>query len=159
MAKRTTKTHNGKRAADRDWTPTRRGAIYCSPACGGRTGFCTWDAYQAAVKAAEALKARLTKSLGPGWRVYVHENLGWHWRVGRGPLTVYASTSYSRTRYSCLRADGPDNHSGSGAMLWSDQEQRRYTTPEAAVRAQLALGRAVVNRLQATLRVANGGRI
>lgn len=33
------------KATERDWTPRRRGAIYCSPLCGDD---CTWAAYLAA---------------------------------------------------------------------------------------------------------------
>ncbi len=57
-----------------DWTPVRRGSIYCSPTCGGG---CTHRAYLAAVKKSEAL----AKKMGTGWKASVWENLGWHWSV------------------------------------------------------------------------------
>ncbi len=56
------------------WSPIRLGAIYCSPACGGR---CTWQAFQQATKDAAAL----AEELGPGWSGEVSENLGWHFRA------------------------------------------------------------------------------
>jgi len=56
----------------RDWTPRRKGAVYCSPACGGG---CTHAAHRAASRAAAALAARL----GHGWKPRVWENLGWYY--------------------------------------------------------------------------------
>jgi hypothetical protein len=64
----------------RDWTPQLRGKIYCSPACGGTKGFCTRAAYDRAVKDS----ADLAQRLGDDWEPVVWENLGWHWRVGKG---------------------------------------------------------------------------
>lgn len=64
------------------WTPVRSGALYCSPACGGR---CTHSEFMDATRGAEKLAA----SLGPRWKPHVWENLGWHYsahldhRVGR----------------------------------------------------------------------------
>jgi len=55
-----------------DWKARRNGRFYCAPACGGR---CTWEAYQKAKRDAAAL----VKTLGPGWKARVHENLGWHY--------------------------------------------------------------------------------
>lgn len=63
------------------WKPKRHGNFYCSPACGGE---CTWAAYQKAVKDSKAL----AKKLGKGWKPRVWENLGWHWEVTKGLLTV-----------------------------------------------------------------------
>ena len=57
------------------WTPRRRGALYCSPACGGR---CTLAAWRSANAAAGALASRL----GPTWVPVVVENLGWRYGAG-----------------------------------------------------------------------------
>lgn len=54
--------------------PQRRGAKYCSPACGFG---CTWAAYQQAVKEGWAL----AKRLGKGWKVRTWENGTWYWSV------------------------------------------------------------------------------
>ena len=60
------------------WKPVlRAGGIYCSTACGGG---CTKAAYDSAVKQAAAL----AKKMGKGWKPFVHENLGWHYRVAKG---------------------------------------------------------------------------
>jgi len=58
----------------RDWTPVRRGNIYCSPACGGGAATCTVARYRDAHEAAE----ETARDLGPGWKPVVMENLGWH---------------------------------------------------------------------------------
>lgn len=62
----------------RDWTPVRKGDIYCSPACGAK---CTHEAYTTAVESAKKLKERCEKEIGGEWDINVHENLGWHWSV------------------------------------------------------------------------------
>lgn len=65
-----------------NWTPRHMaGGVYCSPACGGE---CLLSAFKAAHQAARAA----AEQLGPGWRVDVFENLGWYWRVRRGPVEV-----------------------------------------------------------------------
>lgn len=55
-----------------NWTPVRKGKIYCSTSCGGK---CTFAAFSAATENA----ARLASLLGPGWTPHVWENLGWHY--------------------------------------------------------------------------------
>jgi len=62
---------------NRNWTPVLKGAIYCSPACGGK---CTKDKFDEATDRAKWLADKL----GPGWKPRVHENLGWHWGVVKG---------------------------------------------------------------------------
>ena len=52
----------------------RRGAKYCSPACGFG---CTWKAYQQALKEGAAL----AKRLGKGWKAHTRENGTWYWFV------------------------------------------------------------------------------
>lgn len=59
------------------WNPRLRGETYCSPACGGKKGFCTLAAYEKAT--ARALE--VVADLGPGWKPEVFENLGWHCSV------------------------------------------------------------------------------
>lgn len=60
-----------KKSCDR-WKPVRRGAIYCSPACGGG---CTYEAYLQATIAAH----KLALQCGTGFTPRVWENLGWHY--------------------------------------------------------------------------------
>lgn len=56
------------------WKPIKKGAIYCSSACGGR---CTHSAFLSAQK-----QAKLTaKIVGKGFKPHVWENLGWYWKI------------------------------------------------------------------------------
>lgn len=61
----------------RDWTPVRRGRVYCSPACGRG---CTHAEFMTATRKAKAL----VKRLGAGWKPCVWENLGWHYEAVKG---------------------------------------------------------------------------
>jgi hypothetical protein len=67
---------------DRDWTPVKKGNIYCSPTCGRG---CTMSEFNRATKAAEAL----VKSLGKGWEPRVWENLGWHYAVDKQFTSIH----------------------------------------------------------------------
>jgi hypothetical protein len=64
------------------WNPVRKGAIYCSPACGFG---CTWAQHEEAKERAELL----AKRLGPGWKPEVHENMGWHFKASKGKATMH----------------------------------------------------------------------
>ena len=66
---------------DKNWTPIRRGKLYCSPRCGCR---CTYAQFQQATKSAKAL----AKKLGPQWQINVWENCGWHWQVFCGVVEI-----------------------------------------------------------------------
>ena len=60
-----------KKSCDR-WKPVRRGAIYCSPGCGGG---CTYEAYlQATIDA-----HKLALKCGHDFKPRVWENLGWYY--------------------------------------------------------------------------------
>lgn len=75
----------GRTAAkqERDgWAPrSYPGGVYCSPLCGGR---CKRADYDAAHRAANDL----AKRMGDGWTPSVWENLGWHWSVEKGAMTI-----------------------------------------------------------------------
>jgi hypothetical protein len=89
--------------ADR-WTPRRDGAIYCSPACGGR---CRWADFEAA----NARAGTLARQLGHGWQPRVWENLGWHVQVKKGGATVTVTGEgryHASVRFSL---DGRSHHS------------------------------------------------
>jgi hypothetical protein len=66
----------------RDWTPVRKGSIYCSPACGAR---CTYKDFQLANRKAEALLARMKTG---GWKADVWENMGWHYALRHDTLEI-----------------------------------------------------------------------
>lgn len=78
-----------------DWTPRRRGALYCSPACGGG---CTMVAYREAVARASAL----AKKAGTGWTIKVSENLGWHYKIEKGVSQLHEHRHGRQLSYTLL---------------------------------------------------------
>lgn len=76
------------------WKPHRRGAIFCSPACGFQ---CTVSAHEKAKKSA----SDLVKKMGPGWQARVWENLGWHWNAvsKNGYLKIHPSSGEGYTAF------------------------------------------------------------
>ena len=112
------------------WKPKKKGKIYCSPACGRG---CTLREYKQACSSGKKLAAKLknidTDVKGGKWKVEIHENLGWHFRVSKGLVSVY---EYSFRQYAaCLNAAGPW-----GKSLW-----RQGKTPKLAVRRLLSHAR------------------
>lgn len=67
------------------WKPLLRGPIYCSPACGAG---CTKTAHDQAQRKARILLGKLK---GKGWRIRVHENIGWHFSVENDRISVWES--------------------------------------------------------------------
>lgn len=114
------------------WTPVRRGAAYCSPACGAG---CTVREHRRAVRDADALVRRLR---GSGWRPVVWENLGWHFRAVSGPVQVYGDRRGrgGRLRYSCMVADRLEENAG-GSTIWTDPGRGHYADPNEAVDAEV----------------------
>lgn len=75
-AKRVAKRVPAPAPIDR-WKAVRKGAVYCAPACGRG---CTWDEYQATVKAAATLVKTLNQmDVLAAWQLRVWENMGWHY--------------------------------------------------------------------------------
>lgn len=99
------------------WKAKRKGDVYCAPACGHN---CLWESYQMAKK--EARKA--ADILGRGWKVRVWENMGWHWSVFNGPVSVYSGY------WAMISSDIHNATYGSGA--WSVDTVYR-NDPRAAV--------------------------
>ena len=79
-------------AEKRDWKPVRRGAVYCSPACGGGLDRgCSWEKFQRVTTAAR----RLACQMGNGWKPDVWENLGWHFSVIAGTSCVRRDSAFN----------------------------------------------------------------
>src|ERR1043166_7716034 len=92
-------------------------------------------------------KALLKKMKGKGWRMHVHENLGWHYRVGRRfPLGFSVKVyQYDDQRgrpiheYWCLYGDG------GGLACWSTHTNAK--DPNESVRKQFEAVRNYANRM------------
>lgn len=83
------------------WRPVREGDRFCAPACGRG---CTHAEYVDALTKAAAV----VKSLGPGWKPVVSENLGWY--------------------YSVEHVSGMKVHCSAGPSYWADigVDNRQY---------------------------------
>lgn len=112
------------------WSPKRRGAVYCAPACGAG---CTWSAYQRARRAG----ARLAKRLGKGWAVRMNENMGWYYsvdsRCGRLQVSGPGDSASYRKHYTAYLGDG----------RWC----ATATSPEVAIRVVVEAARRAHERL------------
>lgn len=132
-------------SADPRWRPRRRGAVFCSPGCGGeqRSG-CTWAAYGRAVDDGCVLAIRLDYAVGPGWTVRVWENLGWHFCAVSpcGRIKVHVSNRVPRTYTAYLGEPGFPG----GRWVESDDSAL------GAVEAVLAAARRDLNKINAILR-------
>lgn len=112
------------------WKPVRRGNVFCAPACGRG---CTIAEYREAERKAKRLALRLsgvdTDVKSGAWKPIIHENLGWHFHVNKGAVSVY---QYSITQYAaCLNLNGPW-----GGNMWA-----RASSPERAVKDLLTSAR------------------
>lgn len=78
----------------KDWKPVKSGKTYCSPGCGAG---CTFEEFSIACMHAKQLADRM----GPGWHIHVFENLGWHYNVvnGRVSLHEFLSKDGKVTKY------------------------------------------------------------
>lgn len=117
------------------WTPIRRGATYCAPACGSG---CTWKAYSGAVVQASELAERL----GEGWTPDVSENMGWHYQVQSPCGRIRVSPIGREGGYHAFLGE-PDGVGG----RWVEDGQ----TPEVAVAEVIAAARAELKELGAYL--------
>jgi hypothetical protein len=115
------------------WKANRRGEIYCAPACGRG---CTIHEFRDAERKALKLAARLapvdTDVKRGRWIIRVHENLGWHWCVTKGAVTVHR---YCRGSYAAyFNIAGP----------WGGNMVEHGSTPESSVHALMAKVRAAL---------------
>lgn len=114
---------------ERDWTPVRRGAIYCSPACGFS---CTWEAHEAAKVKGETL----AKRCGPGYTFEVHENGTWNYRAV-SPCQRIGVHEHGR-QYLAFLGDA-EHHGVLGRYSeWGSTPQKAIANALAAARAHLA---------------------
>lgn len=130
-----------------NWIPVRRGQFYCSSACGGK---CTWQAYQKAIKDAKAC-VKLMKS--EGWNTIIWENLGWHWKIQKGAMSIYKEGK----TYSSLMDDRIPGLGG--ALLWTLNSTRSLecTDPNRLVELQKRQCALVMCRLTAVMKGTFGG--
>lgn len=100
--------------------------------------------YKTRREALAAGRAALTR-LSPqftrdGWKVVAHENIGWHWTLRNGPISV--RESFDGT-FSVLVSGRVDDDMGGGSMEWHCHKRLRGKTPGLAVK-NAALVREVI---------------
>jgi hypothetical protein len=119
-----------------NWKPVRRGALYCSPSCGGN---CTHAAYLKAHKEAEDCLRQMKTG---GWSIRVHENLGWHWDLTHtdAHLTLCNSMYCGKMSYFAMLSHNTQN---AGNTEWTKND--RHKDPNKAVEAVLACAQEEVN--------------
>jgi hypothetical protein len=114
------------------WKPVRRGNRFCAPACGrGCTVQEHRDAERQALKLAARLASVQTDVKGRRWKIRLFENLGWHWRITKGAVTVYKS---GRTYSACFNISGPW---GGNAVSFDDTPERAIKSVLDKIRVQL----------------------
>lgn len=87
----------------------------------------------------------LEKLKGEGWRLRVWENLGWHFALYNGALSLYYHRyNDDKGSFSCMMSDKL-GEGGYGAMIFSHHES--FRDPNEAVAHQLKMSRAVVMNL------------
>lgn len=107
-------------------------------------------------RCARAAGAALLKRMrGRGWKLHVWENLGWHYSVHSGAISVHVSRRLGGVpTYWALMSDSLPARGGvacSGAMIWSDPNHEQFADPNRAVRHQLRLAQVVVASLTRTV--------
>ena len=120
----------------------RIGNVYCGSGCGSG---CTWADYQEACIQA----TRLARRLGPGWRPYVHENLGWHYKVISPDGTMKVCPN---SRRCCLGK--PYSYTaffGGADCVAGGRWAESARTPEAAIRKVLGVARGVRDEIEGWL--------
>ncbi len=85
----------------------------------------------------------LAKMKGKWWKLRVHENLGWHYCVFNGALSIHQSND---GRYGALLSNIDEGrYCGGGLAVWNDGKY--YIDPNRAVLNQLAKAKAHVEQL------------
>lgn len=77
---------------------------------------------EATAKAKALLKRMTTK----GWKIRVHENMGWHYNLINGPVNLYEYVlEIGKPHYSCLI--GTENGGcGVGLALWTEEKAFKH---------------------------------
>ena len=92
-------------------------------------------------------KKLLKKMKGKGWKLRVHENIGWHFNVWNGPIAVHDSGDGI---YWCLMGTAADCLGvACGHMDWSDNFHNK--DPNKVVEHQVRIARKVVDGMGAVI--------
>lgn len=107
---------------------------------------------QSAIRRGRKLASLMTTK---GWKVRVWENMGWHYDLHNGPvsLTEHVMPTGQAPWYSCLIDSTGDGHAG--LAIWTDLHAYDLVSsrnPNTCVQAALDYARDAVNSLDAALK-------
>jgi len=102
------------------------------------------DTKAGATKKAKALLALMKTK---GWKIRVHENIGWHYSLLNGGLSVRSSVYEGKTTYSCMLGTTP----GSGEGIWTDMGAGNSAGPNEAVKVTVEYARECLNEYTTVL--------
>jgi len=86
----------------------------------------------------EAFKVakRLQQKLGGKWKVNVWENLGWHYSVTLGSISVHRGDVRKKNYFAFVSPE--ENDPSGGAMFWTPSDMPYDKYPEIAVKRALS---------------------
>lgn len=79
----------------------------------------SFDSKEEAAQRAEQI---LKKLKGKNWKAHVHENMGWHFSLYNGPMTLHEDRYRQRHTFSTLlngKCHDDDNYHSGGEIYWS----------------------------------------
>lgn len=106
----------------------------------------------AATKKAKALLAKMKTK---GWKIRVHENLGWHYGLFNEKLSLHASKfGNEKITYHCMLGEHPGTGIG---FLTAPSGERYFRDPNKAVKFCVEYARRVVDNYVAFVELAEEG--
>jgi hypothetical protein len=112
----------------------------------------TYSSKAAAQKRAEQLRKQMQ---GKGWKIRVHENMGWHFNLRLGPVQLHEESMNGKKWYFCLI--GTDLVSSGGLAMWTDSEAHQRASskdPNKCVQHAIEFARAIINMHSDNLKIA-----
>lgn len=105
---------------------------------------------QGAITKGRQLRARMKTG---GWKLVVWQNMGWHYNLQRGPITLNVSKDRQATVYWCQMTSDP-KRSGYGEVFWDRCPY--FRDPNRAVAAQIRIAERFAARLARAIAAAKG---
>lgn len=82
---------------------------------------------------------------GKGWKLRVWENMGWHYSVVSGPISVHPTLWSDETYYFSMISDDP-KRAGGGAGIWTSSGLATRKDPNQSVKVSYKIMDSVVER-------------
>jgi hypothetical protein len=98
-------------------------------------------------------RALLKLMKGKGWKLRVHENLGWHYNVWNGPAAVYPSGA-NNGKFFCLLSNRDCGGTGAGVAAWTTKGS--YKDPNRAVEKEVESAQEYADEINESLEYIRG---